>query len=66
MDEPISNILSKEQGKLLTIYGYPVVQKYAVLEISMYFYVLYCLCYVEERYQLICSRNRCRKRGIGN
>ena len=45
MDDPLPNSPEKEQGKLLTIDGYPeVVEPYMFLK-SMYLSVFYCLCY---------------------
>ena len=43
MDDPISDLPEKEQGEMLTIYGYPGVEEPCIFERGMYFSVFYCL-----------------------
>ena len=47
VDEPISDLPEKEQGKLLTIDRDPGVEEPCMFEIGMYLSVFYCLCYVK-------------------
>ena len=62
MDDPISDLPKKQQGKILTIYGDPDVEEPCMFEISIYLYVFFCV--MLRRYQGICWRNRCQNRGI--
>ena len=46
--DPISEILQKEQGGLLTIDGGPVIEEGSMFEIGVYLPIFYCLCFVNE------------------
>ena len=48
MDEPISNLTKKEQGKLWNIDGYTDVEGPCMFDGGMYLSVFYCLCYVKK------------------
>ena len=63
MEDPISDLPQKEQGGLLTIDGYSIVEESHMFERGMYFYVFY-FCFLLSRYHCVRWRNRCRKRGI--
>ena len=47
-EDPILYPPPKEQGELLTIDGYPVVEEPCMFERGMHFSMFYCLCYVTE------------------
>ena len=49
MDEQISHLPKKEEGKLLTINGDPEVGEPCMFRKVMYVFVFYCLCYAKDR-----------------
>ena len=49
MNELISHLPEKEQGKFLTINGDPEVEEPCMFGKVMYLYVFYCLCYAKDR-----------------
>ena len=48
VDETISALPKRGQGRLLTIDGYPVCEGYGMFAKGMHLSIFYCLCLVEE------------------